>query len=301
MNETNQLSYHLSGLLPYEKVFFTHYQCQEFEKGDEIYSLGIYSKGKSEEFSAKEEKMIKAYSDKVNDLLDQGLSIVHWNQDRPNYGDSHIKQRYKSLTGKDLNLTYRNEINLAEKLIFMYGQDYIDHRTSGRLDNLAELNNFKGKTVNGKRNRMFDIDRLMLLTKVYYGALNNTLKTKINSINVNDSTAEKDARFTFVNDFDDTEPESVYEYFKTGLVDSKMLSEKELKSFLIAAFQEQESPTKKFILKGDKTKEKIRSIFYKYYFEIAGRPHGKKKKYVELLGEYFHGWKTSAIMSNFNR
>ncbi|NQY10436.1 MAG: hypothetical protein HRT71_13100 [Flavobacteriales bacterium] len=131
----------------------------------------------------------------------------------------------------------------------------------------------------------------------YLEKIDRNLKATSNS----NAIIQEKSNFTFENNFDEVESEKVYNFFKLELVDSKMLSIEELESFLITAFQEKKPPKKRFVLKGEKTKGKIRSKFYRYYYEVAARPYGKKKRYVELLGEYFHGWKTSAIISNFSR
>ncbi len=161
-------------LLEYEKVFFVHYQCNDFNEGEQITALCIYSNGKAKEYSGNEAENIKEYADKVNELFNKGLFLVHWNQDRPNYGTDHINKRYFDLTGNHLELEYSNEINLAEWLIFKYGQNYISHP---RLDNLAKLNEFYGIRETELGQRTFATNRVLLLTKIYFNALNNTLKT----------------------------------------------------------------------------------------------------------------------------
>lgn len=163
-------------LTPYDKVFFVHYQCDNFNEGEQITALCIYSNGKAKEYSGNEPENIKEYANKVNELLNEGLFLVHWNQDRPNYGTDHINKRYYDLTGENLELEYSNEINLAEWLIFKYGQNYISHP---RLDNLAKLNEFYGIREMELGQRTFATNRLMLLTKIYFNALNNTLKTEV--------------------------------------------------------------------------------------------------------------------------
>ncbi|WP_281765465.1 hypothetical protein [Neptunitalea lumnitzerae] len=162
----------------YEDVFFVHYQCDNFNEGEQISALCIYSDGKAKEYLGNESENIKDFTLKVNELLSEGLILVHWNQDRPNYGTDHINKRYKELTGKNLNLEYRNQINLAEWLIFIYGQDYISHP---RLDNLAKLNQFYGIRETELGQKTFATNRLLLLTKIYFNALHKTLKTNINA------------------------------------------------------------------------------------------------------------------------
>src|SRR5690554_4116723 len=163
-------------LLEYNKVFFVHYQCDDFNEGEKIAALCIHSNGRAKEYSGDEAENIKEYANKVNELLNEGLFLVHWNQDRPYYGTDHIQKRYYDLTGKNLELEYNNGINLAEWLIFKYGQHYISHP---RLDNLAKLNEFQGIREMEVGQRLFATNRLMLLTKIYFNALNETLKTEV--------------------------------------------------------------------------------------------------------------------------
>lgn len=177
--------------LPFEKVFFVHYQCDNFNEGEQITALCIYSKGKVKEYSGSEAVNIKEYATKVNDLLNEGLILVHWNQDRPNYGTDHIVKRYYNLTGDNLELEYRNEINLAEWLIFKYGQNYISHP---RLDNLAKLNEFYGIRETELGKQTFATNRLLLLTKIYFNTIKETLKTDINDpeVIIFDNNEKKD-------------------------------------------------------------------------------------------------------------
>jgi hypothetical protein len=174
--KTDLLKLKNNELLELDKVFFVHYQCENFNEGEQITALCIYSNGKAKEYSGNEIENIKEYALKVHDLLNEGLFLVHWNQDRPNYGIDHINKRYKDLTGDDLELEYKNEINLAEYLISKFGQNYISHP---RLDNLAKLNEFYGIREKEIGDRTFATNRILLLTKIYFNALHNSLKTEM--------------------------------------------------------------------------------------------------------------------------
>jgi hypothetical protein len=163
-------------LLEYSKVFFVHYQCDDFNVSKQIKALCIYKNGKAKEYIGNEAENIKEYATEVKELLNKGLFLVHWNQDRTYYGTDHINERYKDITGESLELEYQNEINLAELLVFKYGQDYISHP---RLDKLAILNEFFGIRETEFGQQTFSTNRIMLLTKIYFNALNNTLKTAL--------------------------------------------------------------------------------------------------------------------------
>lgn len=160
-----------------EDVFFVHYQREDFEAGTKIYNLSIYLNGKVIDFSTETEtEIIYNFSKKVVELCNSGLIPIHWNQTAPHYGIDHIKSRYKELTGSNLILDYVNDINLAEWLVYNYGENYISHP---RLDTLATLNNFNG--ITDKESKIFHTTRLVLLTKIYFNALKRTLKTELNS------------------------------------------------------------------------------------------------------------------------
>jgi hypothetical protein len=42
-------------------------------------------------------------------------------------------------------------------------------------------------------------------------------------------------------------------------------------------------------------------VFYTYYKDLAGKPYGKQKKYAALLGNYFEGYNTETVSSNFSK
>jgi hypothetical protein len=107
--------------------------------------------------------------------------------------------------------------------------------------------------------------------------------------------------FKFKNNFDSTIETNVYTHFRTELIDKKYLSEKDFEKYLECAFQEQTPPKNKFTINNRPTDEKIRKIFYKFYKEIAGKPHGEQRKYATLLGEYFIGFDTQKVLDNFSK
>ena len=108
-------------------------------------------------------------------------------------------------------------------------------------------------------------------------------------------------KVNFTNNFDAADEDEIHRYFYDKLVKKKMLTQAELNEFLISAFQENTPPKKRFKLKNVLTKRKVISIFYKYFKDEAQRPHGKQEQYASLLGEYFEGYKTSTIKTNFSK
>jgi len=112
---------------------------------------------------------------------------------------------------------------------------------------------------------------------------------------------QQKAKLEFTNNFDNVEAEDVREHFKKGLVNRNMLNDNELADFLFTAFEKQIVPQKKFIFKKLETKQKVMKVFYQYYTDKAGKPHGKQKKYAALLGDYFEGFNSKNVSSNFSK
>lgn len=167
---------------PEEKVFFVHYQCDSFEDGTCIHDLHIYAKGKLKEYTGSDEAaFLKRYADRVRELMAEGLMPIHWNQNRPYYGPDHINERYLELTGQELNLEYTNDLNLADRLKQIYGDDYVCGNCS-RLNTLAELNHFNGHLEKDKSaKRVLHSNRTLLLFRIYRAASNKTLIVERNN------------------------------------------------------------------------------------------------------------------------
>ena len=174
----NKKTIHVIENLPsFKDVFFVHYQCEDFNVSDEITSLSIFADDKVIEFKNKSEaENIEEYCKTVNDLLERGLIPIHWSQNRPYFGVEHIMSRYHKLTGKKIELEYKNSLNLSGILKHKFGEEYVNHP---RLDNLALLNGFNGSSIKEKGLRTFDANRVLLLSKIYFGVLNKTLKIGI--------------------------------------------------------------------------------------------------------------------------
>jgi hypothetical protein len=106
---------------------------------------------------------------------------------------------------------------------------------------------------------------------------------------------------TFENNFDNIQPNEVYRHFKAGLVDKKYLTEQELNDYLKTAFELKTIPETLFKIKDAPKKGTIEAVFYTYYKNVAGKNHGKQKQYAALLGDYFEGYKTDNVSSNFSK
>ena len=166
----------INSLPPYDKVFFVHYQCENFNEGEQIFNMCLVYNNKIKQFDNNEPceaAMIEAYCSLVTSYCKEGLIPIHWSQNAKYFGIDHICSRYKALTGNEISLEYPNEIDLSSLLIEMLGDDYVPHP---RLDSLATLNNIKGHSVD-YGTRIFPTQRTQLLAKVYHKLLNNKLKT----------------------------------------------------------------------------------------------------------------------------
>jgi hypothetical protein len=106
---------------------------------------------------------------------------------------------------------------------------------------------------------------------------------------------------TFTNNFDNIKPTEIYKHFKAGLVEKGYLTEQELNEYLKAAFELKTKPETLFKLKHTPTKQKIYTVFYVYYKDISQKKHEKQKEYAALLGDFFEGYKTEIIQTNWAR
>jgi hypothetical protein len=114
-------------------------------------------------------------------------------------------------------------------------------------------------------------------------------------------TETEQETLTFTNNFDNILPAEIYKHFNTGLVQKQYLTEQELNEYLKAAFELKMIPKALFKIKDAPTKQKIMKVFYEYYKNIAGKPHGKQNQYAALLGDYFEGFNTQNVSTNFNK
>lgn len=114
-------------------------------------------------------------------------------------------------------------------------------------------------------------------------------------------TKEKQEQPIFKNNFDNITTVEIYKHFKAGLVEKGYLTEQELNEYLKAAFELKAKPETLFKLKHTPTKQKIYTVFYVYYKDISQKKHKTQKKYAALLGDYFEGYKTETIQTNWVR
>lgn len=111
----------------------------------------------------------------------------------------------------------------------------------------------------------------------------------------------KQGEANFKNNFDGISPTAIYEHFKAGLVEKGYLTDQELNEYFQAAFELKTIPKTLFKIKNAPKKAVIEAVFYNYYRNVAGKTHGKQPQYAALLGDYFEGYKTKTISSNFSK
>lgn len=193
----------------------------------------------------------------------------------------------------------RNSLRKAKDELYLYESDtlksYIYKADSKLTGFLYEVNNFAKLYFPTKSNPSlyselnFDDypENLLVITIMRNEEALPTIKNNSN-------------QYILKNNFDDVDSKDVINHFRV-LVERKYLSEQELNAFLKAAFELNIPPKQSFKIKDAPSKIKIESIFYKYYKNIAGKPHGKQRKYAALLGDYFQGFKTDTVSSNFSK
>lgn len=161
---------------------------------------------------------------------------------------------------------------------------FISFLTTKQNDSLEEISLYY------KINKLIEIKRILQNSEL--NNENSNLLTK--------SENPKDI-FNIQNNFDGVNIIDIYNHFKTGLVDKNFLSDSELIDYLNQAFEQNSNPKTRFKIKNAKTKQIVIHVFYEYYKNVACKPHGKQKKYAALLGEYFEGYNTNNVSSNFNK
>jgi len=134
-----------------------------------------------------------------------------------------------------------------------------------------------------------------LIAKINFYIKNANLPIK------HSDTKKEQVTPTFTNNFDNIKPTEIQNHFKAGLVDKGYLTDQELNEYLKAAFELKTKPETLFKLKHTPTKQKIYTVFYVYYKDISQKKHERQKEYAALLGDYFEGYKTDIIQTNWAR
>ncbi|MEJ7737439.1 MAG: hypothetical protein WKF97_08435 [Chitinophagaceae bacterium] len=103
------------------------------------------------------------------------------------------------------------------------------------------------------------------------------------------------------NNFDSVKIDKVYDHFSKHLVEKNYLTEAELTAYLKQALELKEPPKDRFSFKLVPTKAKIYKVFYRYFKDIAGKPYRRQREYAALLGDYFEGYDTDTVSTNWSK
>jgi hypothetical protein len=156
--------------------------------------------------------------------------------------------------------------------------------------------------LNGNTNFRLENGTMLRLTQKQITDIETAISfanSKLNS--AQSKRAEpKQETLTFENHFDNISPIDIYNHFQAGLFEKKYLTEEELTIYLKAAFELQKPPKKLFKIKNMRTKQAIIKVFYQY-FKLAAPSQGKQKQYAALLGDYFEGFRTENVSTNFSK
>jgi len=230
------------------------------------------------------------------------------------YNDEEPESQYQILTHKSFRGKGGSLIKpTGEELFTKFCGVFFTHRDPN-FDYEACLD-FHYNKYTGNKMEFVTSTRRLLLSKLKIddfidqeiaGIISQWSKSKLNSLNLKEDESKSNPQkegsgFNFENNFDNVNQEKVYQYFSTELVNSNYLSEEELRDYLKTAFEKRETPKSKFSFRNIPSKDKVMKVFYSFYKDIAGKPHGRQKDYAGLLGEYFQGFKTSTISTNFSK
>ncbi|CAN5661222.1 hypothetical protein BH10BAC3_BH10BAC3_16190 [soil metagenome] len=220
----------------------------------------------------------------------------------------------KAFEPKTLLLYVIKEIERHFNYTDCLGDEYSSNQQTASVTQQSEIASFKldlfPKMVIGAPIDLdaFELSEHILLhythvleISIFYRYLKNLEQIMNGHLQPGGNEPIRQGNFQMQNNFDQIRMDDVYNHFKAGLVDKNYLSESDLKQYLEQAFNKKTKPTKLFRFSDIQTKSKIQSVFYKYYKDIAGKPHGKQVNYAALLGDYFEGYNTSSVSTNFNK
>lgn len=183
----------IDNLPPIQNLVIVHYGCPNFKKNTNVVSwVGAvyYNPNKTYFFEINNEiEILEKFSQFIENC--KSKTFVHWGMNRPNFGFKVLKERYFELTNKEINMSPFKEIDFSEYLKTKYGVDYVD-RKGGRLNHLAELNNFSGKMNQIEViNRSDASNRLELIFSIVQAEIQGKLKTLTSVINNSNSFNEE--------------------------------------------------------------------------------------------------------------
>lgn len=178
-----------------------------------------------------------------------------------------------------------DEVDETELCIHATAKNFIKF-ISNRITSLCSINEFLGQRKQQIENE--------LTTNI-----KDTLAAHPVTLDLSKTSGVEQTLFT--NKFDSVKESRIVEYFKENLVDKKYITEQVLNEYLKTAFEKKEKPKQRFSFDKNPTQGQIKKVFYNYYKVVAGKPYGKQQQYVELLGDYFSGFNTQNLITNFSK
>lgn len=223
----------------------------------------------------------------------------------PNFNYYELSDNFKNKTLEEYKSDYPNLLEYYLKL----NEDNDEINFVAREIRL--INEYIKPFVNGQKTELEqqgfeDINTLMIknylvsYNKIILFLENKKLELEGGTTFPKPLNLFENSEFKFINNFDNVPESKILEYFTEKLVETKYISENDLNLFLKSAFDKMEVPRQKFSFARLNTQKGIIKIFYYYYKTIAGKPHGKQKKYLDLLCNYFNGFENFNI-KNFSK
>lgn len=230
---------------------------------------------------------IKEYKNKINPITISSQII----EDIENYMSIHYFT-------KEITLLI---IESLSPEVDKYGSEnikFIKEHIQLRIKLGAPLNNDYYKTIIA-----LEETRQLLIEKFnsYYKKIALPSEIIGNVVEKNSGNKEELNISQIKNNFDSEDINEIYKHFKAGLVDKKYLSDKDLINYLYAAFDKMTPPKELFTLADANKKQKIIRVFGEYYRVKAKKPIGKQREYAALLGNYFKGYNTANVSTNFSK
>jgi hypothetical protein len=238
---------------------------------------------------------------KTNNNIDLDLLLKKIEREIINYSNDQSKALLSILESKKTEVI--DTFSLVMDSAFYENTKRIETGLDFEKSNALFNNYFVAFGFYGE-NRLLTIENLLKVTILRFSAEYSQIEKRFKYIS---GTSKKEVPEIgqqsppFKNNFDKAKENDVIKYFTETLVDKKHLTLPELIEYLIIAFEKKASPTERFKFKNLKTKQKIISVFYKYYKDHSENPYGEQKRYAELLGNYFEGFSTPNVMTNFGR
>lgn len=213
------------------------------------------------------------------------------------------------------NLTFTNLITSKAKELGLYENSTIDIRNNLnpaihlmydiRPSEAEKIKEAKDKYLTFRKDTEFcdfmcgflfaDLDEALI---EFFGAFTDVSDMKRTQPEPAITHPEVDTDETefITNNFNGDDIENVLSHFQSL---EKYMNNGKFMQWIKLAFELQQLPEHKFLLKGDYTKTEITRLFYTYWKEKG--KHGNRNIYVKLLSDYFEGFEFEKTLNNFNK